>query len=282
VVTTGDLTLWGHGDEIRGYRRYYEHKPGDASTLRFPVFDGLGNHDYDNAFYNRSFRIMPYMRAKFAGSPDIRSLHLPSLNYSWDWGDVHFVQTHRFAGDKASHESSLAWLQKDLRERVGSSGRPVVIFAHYGYDSFSREPRWWKDEDRRALAEVLRGYNVLAYIHGHVHGPWMGAMDPAPGRAVPSIAVGRGGQWGTGYFLAVRITERFIDIARATWEDPAEWAPVPDGTPGASCNEEKKDCRKAQPRPTTFPSITQGPSAYPAPRIEAVHTARIGGWKPGR
>ena len=105
--------------------------------------------------------------------------------YSWDWGGLHLVQTHRFAGDTGhGAESSLLWLKQDLAT-YAADGRPVILFQHYGWDTFSTErwdparrtyddngagpPHWWGEADRQALLAALKGYNVVGIFHGHQH-----------------------------------------------------------------------------------------------------------------
>jgi cytolysin (calcineurin-like family phosphatase) len=105
--------------------------------------------------------------------------------YSWDWGRLHLVQTHRFAGDtRKGAVDSLPWLERDLAAHA-SDGRPVILFQHYGWDSFSTErwdpasktfddtgagdPHWWSDAERAALRTAIKNYNVIAIFHGHQH-----------------------------------------------------------------------------------------------------------------
>lgn len=75
--------------------------------------------------------------------------------------------------------SALPWLRRDLANASG--GAPVVIFQHYGWDSFSVERwdaqnttfdlawpwgilDWWSEQDRQALIDTLAGYNVARYL----------------------------------------------------------------------------------------------------------------------
>ena len=75
-------------------------------------------------------------------------------------------------------------MKQDLATYAGD-GRPVILFQHYGWDTFSTErwdpasrtyddqgsgpPHWWGDADRQALLSALKGYNVVGVFHGHQH-----------------------------------------------------------------------------------------------------------------
>src|SRR5690606_72217 len=64
-----------------------------------------------------------------------------------NWGGLHLVQTHRFAGDTGHGAlSSLPWLKQDLAANA-ADGRLVVLFQHYGWDTFSTEV-WDKAQHR--------------------------------------------------------------------------------------------------------------------------------------
>jgi cytolysin (calcineurin-like family phosphatase) len=121
----------------------------------------------------------------FKPTVPVENYDIYSDNYSWDWGGLHLVQMHRFAGDtRKGAASGIPWLKQDLAANA-ADGRPVIIFQHYGWDSFSIErwdparaifddadggqPHWWTDEERRTVLETIDGYNVIAIFHGHQH-----------------------------------------------------------------------------------------------------------------
>jgi hypothetical protein len=269
VTIAGDLTLWGHTAELDGYKKYYEGNPSDPGTLRFPLFTGLGNHDTDNAFYNRDLQVLPYFRARYAGSPDVSDFDAPSLNYSWDYGDVHFVQTNRFAGDvQYGNKSSLEWLAHDLASSVGDSGRPVVIIAHYGFDSFSLQPNWWTDAQRTALWNVLQHYNIVAFISGHDHAAGLRKWPTSGPKQMDNFSSSTGGQYGIGGFLVVRVTDASLDVAYAEWKDPTEWAQDAQG-----------NWKVVQQRDTKFPPANAAQYPAAAFRSDVLFTKKLAAWK---
>jgi len=69
-------------------------------------------------------------------------------------------------------------VQNDLADLVGSSGRPVILIHHYGFDGFSTadgtdcdegEDEWWSANDRLAYWNSIAPYNVVAIFTGHKH-----------------------------------------------------------------------------------------------------------------
>ena len=156
---------------------------------------------------------------------------VPSDCYSWDWGRLHLVQMHRFAGDtRKGAISGLDWLRQDLADNAGD-GRPVAIFQHYGWDAFSiedwdpargtfddqgaGEPHWWSPKERAAFMETIAGANVIGLFHGHQHETPMiyraGNLDLFKPKAAYM-----------GGFALVRVTDDFLDVALGeALDDPA-------------------------------------------------------------
>jgi len=191
----GQTTQPAEGTQLLQFSQRYQQGVGE-NRLHMPVYVGLGNHDLDQDgpaphqnWYRRELR--DYVEANHRPSVIFHPL-VPVDNYdsqsdcySWNWGRLHLVQAHRFAGDRNKGAvGSLPWLEQDLQTFAGD-GRPVVLFQHYGWDPFSIEhwdaarrtfdddgtgaPHWWSEEERTALLAVLDGYNVVGLFHGHEH-----------------------------------------------------------------------------------------------------------------
>lgn len=203
VVVGGDMTDDGggqvtqpsEGTQLLQFSQRYQQGIG-PDRVHVPVYVGLGNHDLDQNgppphvdWYRRELRDYVEVNHRsgvfFKPPVPVADYDVASDCYSWDWGGLHLVQLHRFAGDTAfGAESSLPWLKQNLAANA-ADGRPVVLFQHYGWDSFSTErwdpqkstfdddgsgaPHWWNDAEREALLAVLKGYNVVAVFHGHQH-----------------------------------------------------------------------------------------------------------------
>lgn len=246
VVACGDITddgggqtaLLREGAQLRQFAQRYEEGPGPG-RVKYPVYVGLGNHDLDQDgkppevnWYRDELR--DYVRMNHKPSVFFRAPY-PADNYdeasdsySWNWEKLHLVQLQRFAGDTVKGAASgLPWLKHDL-ETYAADGRPVVLFQHYGWDTFSRErwdpanrqfdetgsgaPHWWSDAERQAFRDVIAGYNVVALFHGHEHDTPMIYQADGLDIVKPTAAY-KGG------FGIVRITDRFMDVVLAEASD---------------------------------------------------------------
>lgn len=150
---------------------------GSDGLLKFPVFEGWGNHDGPPAkFIKQRLSVQAEIRRRNAARLEQKLISRVSengLHYSWDWSGIHFVQTNLYPADKqnAKVRYSLPWhdpqqalqfVKDDLAASVADSGRPVIVMAHCGFDT-----DWWVAEDWAAFYQAVKPYNVIAYFHGH-------------------------------------------------------------------------------------------------------------------
>lgn len=212
---------------------------GTDGRLKYPVFDGFGNHDGPPVGREKNgFSTQAQLKARNAVRLQrgmISNLSTNGLHYSWDWDDVHFVQLNIYPADKqnAKVRYSLVWhnpqgaltfLKQDLAEKVGTSGRPVVLLAHCGFDT-----DWWVPEDWAAAYQAAKDYNVILYLFGHT-GTGIGAWaPPAEERQWTWI---NDGHTDTGFFV-IRITN---DRLRAAYR-VKEGLKVTKGPDGRKQNE---------------------------------------------
>lgn len=203
VVVGGDMTddgggqtaEPGEGTQILQFSHRYQQGVG-PDRVHFPVYAGLGNHDLDQDgrppdvdWYRRELRDYVEVNHEagvfFKPAVPAKNFDPQSDCYSWDWGEAHLVQLHRFGGDtRKGAVSALPWLKKDLADNA-SGNRPVILFQHYGWDAFSAEKwdpvrsafdgqgsgdaHWWTEAERDALLDAIAGHNVVAIFHGHQH-----------------------------------------------------------------------------------------------------------------
>ncbi len=229
VVILGDLVDDGGAPDNAALWSAFEADFGVAGEgrLAFPVYENAGNHDGDP---EGPVRREIASRTRFR--PGLAAASEDGTQYSWDWDGVHFVHLGLYSGpageaaegrregrsngrkkprsDPGKTGRWLEFLSGDLARRVGSSGRPVVIFQHFGWDDYSRGS--WPDEARAALAEALSGYRVAAVFWGHAHFPqridWQG---------IPTFCVGSTRRDpGPGGFFAVRIKDGEMAVAQRT------------------------------------------------------------------
>lgn len=227
----GQVTLPHEGTQLLQFSHRYQEGNG-PDRVHVPVYVGLGNHDLDQDgppphvdWYRRELRdyVEINHRPSVFFKPPVPATNYdaPSDCYSWDWGGLHLVQTHRFAGDTAKDApSALGWLKQDLKTFAGD-GRPVILFQHYGWDQFSIErwdagarqfddsgsgkPHWWSDDDRRALLDAINGANVIAVFHGHQHETPMIYRRDGLDLFKPKAGF-------MGGFAVVRVTDGFMDV----------------------------------------------------------------------
>lgn len=234
----GQIKVPGEGRQLQQFASRYSEGPGE-DRLHFPVYLGLGNHDLDQDgappnrdWYRREMRDyveMTHRSTVFYKAPaPAENYDVASDCYSFEFGGVHLVQLERFGGD-AGHGaiSCLGWLSDDLRNFAGN-GKPVIIFQHYGWDSFSTEawnpalhrfdgmgtgkPHWWSEAERTALLAALKPYNVVGLFHGHEHDVPMIYRQEGIDMFKP-VAAFRGG------FAVVRIGKGLMEVALGQFAD---------------------------------------------------------------
>lgn len=192
LVINGDLTAFGHDWQLDAFRELY-HK-----RLRMTVYPGLGNHDIannvDDCFENGcATGMMQYLKSQvdalnvrnfdYADSgtyyqfPSLKRRHSKSFAYSWDVGDVHFVQLNNYPTYTASWngwifskarreyyqiESARQWLIEDL-EQATLEGKHIIL--NYHISAFTDE-----------ITDILQQYKVSAIFAGHLH-QYIGQVD---------------------------------------------------------------------------------------------------------
>lgn len=242
VVIAGDLTddgggqgaIPGEGMQLQQFSHRYREGPG-PDQIHFPVYIGLGNHDLDQDgpieqrdWYRREMRDYVEMNHRpsvfYKPALPAADYDLYSDNYSWDWDGLHLIQAQRFAGDtRKGAIDSLPWLRRNL-ETYAADGRPVILFQHYGWDSFSTSvwdpayrrfaatgtgpARWWSAEERDRLTAVLDGFNVIGIFHGHQHDEAL--IYKAQGRDIFSAKAAF-----LGGFAVMRVTKSAMNVVFA-------------------------------------------------------------------
>jgi acetyl esterase/lipase len=152
------------------YKSDYGLKGSDGK-LPFPVYELHGNHDGPQGDTFVCDELIERNRER----PGVINTSTNGLHYSWNWGPVHLVNVGMFVGwgearrSKAHYapRGSLAFLERDLKEQVGDSGRPVIISHHLHLNSAKFD---WPEEDLKGYYDLISQYNVIAIFNGHTHG----------------------------------------------------------------------------------------------------------------
>ena len=243
VEMNGDLTEYGRWDQWDAYYRLYE-------GVQAPIFDGLGNHEYENNNYwvsngcaMNAEDIEAWMFACQDGNPvtlwgedactvfdnvkqlwtwcamdvmrrmrfwlethaeHLHSYDVGSVSYSWEIGDLHFVQLHGYPGYEVPETqicSGIPWLKHDL-EDAAARGKKIVLALHKPISS--------------SMKTHLRGYqyDIVGIFYGHHHG-YVGYEDDfvVDGVPIPEFYCGSV-QWNIfslAQFEADRLTVTAID-----------------------------------------------------------------------
>jgi predicted phosphodiesterase len=155
---------------------------GKDGKLQVPVYEVHGNHDSPRGDGLAVKKII----ARNKSRPGLTNASKNGVHYSWDWGGVHFINLGIVVGQVADvlrkrrygPLGSLEFLVSDLKEKVGTTGRPVVITHHVDMLRYAQplpvedrkaEGMEWDPADVKGFHDAIRGYNVAAILYGHTH-----------------------------------------------------------------------------------------------------------------
>jgi len=155
---------------------------GKDGKLKLPIYEVHGNHDSPRGDGLAVKKIIERNKIR----PGVTNVSRNGLHYSWDWGNVHFVNLGIVVGQvedvkrkrRYGPHGSLDFLVSDLKDKVGTSSRPVVITHHVDMLRYSQslpvedkkaEGMEWDPADVKGYYDALRGYNVAAILYGHTH-----------------------------------------------------------------------------------------------------------------
>ena len=227
---------------------------GKDGRLKMPVYEVHGNHDSPRGDGLAVKKIVERNKTR----PGVTHVSTNGLHYSWDWGGVHFVCLGIVVGQVADVKrkrryaplGSLEFLVSDLKEKVGTSGKPVVITQHVDVLRYAQslpvedkkaEGMEWDPADVKGYYDALNGYNVAAILYGHTHARnvyrWDGSNKAAK-EGVPTFNVDNsshfGGKQQAFFYFEVRTGEVVVREYATTdaWETgawtPQTWtAPIP-------------------------------------------------------
>ncbi|WP_375744444.1 metallophosphoesterase [Corallococcus interemptor] len=228
VIINGDLTAFWQDWQVELFERYYT-LPG---TLRWPLFVGLGNHDYANNLGDGWWREPLYYltlgeNGAAANARDfiktmihcdkvpnfpaslIQSFDKQSLAYSWNQGSYHFVQLHNYPTYSAKAidvSPSIDWLKKDLAAAT-AAGRKIVLNLHDYGDHMK--------QDDPAFLKAIANQNVVAVFAGHIH-ERHGFRTQVPGTNIPVFLSGSSDMH---TFLLVQFTDTYLTVGVINSED---------------------------------------------------------------
>lgn len=149
------------------------------SLVKYPVYEGYGNHDQDGFLKQVNDRIA----ARAAQLPNLTgqsgsftyvgaygNITVSGVHFAWKWGPVHFVSASMRVGNDSKRypcSGSHAFLKNYLETVVGTSGDPVFVATHLPPSTGAEGD--WPLADRQAFYDLIRQYNVVGILVGHVH-----------------------------------------------------------------------------------------------------------------
>lgn len=181
---------------------------GKDGKLKVPVYEVHGNHDSPRG----DGLAVKKIAERNKNRPGLANVSDNGVHYSWDWGGVHFVNLGIVVGQvpgvtrrrRYAPLGSLEFLAADLKDKVGSSGRPVVVTHHVDVlryaqplpaDDKKAEGMEWDPADVKGFHDALKGYTVAAILYGHTHARnvyrWDGTNKPAKD-GIPTFNVDNG------------------------------------------------------------------------------------------
>lgn len=154
---------------------------GSDGRLKMPVYEVFGNHDAPHGTGWALEKIIERNKRR----PGVGNVSENGLHYSWDWGPAHFLNVGLIVGtDKQVARKrryaaldSLDFLIADLREKVGTSGKPVIITHHIDMARYTgpcdpsapADSKEWDPCDVQAFYKAIQGFNVAGIFYGHTH-----------------------------------------------------------------------------------------------------------------
>ncbi|AZH00435.1 metallophosphoesterase [Proteus mirabilis] len=235
-IINGDLTEFGRRSQRESFRTLFAPSP-----LGFNTYVGLGNHDYQNnvgdcaepsnadysmnacargMVFDMHYRIEEYRN--YATSGNFRydsSEYSGSKAYSWEYGDIHFVQLQNYptyhvvldhwAASTINVTDSIDWLEKDLIQ-ARNRNKTIILNFHDGNQHF---PEKSSQEELTFFKYMLEHYGVKAVFVGHTH--YVGQDNRYGGSEIfGDVPVYNSGALFKGDYLAVEIhgTELSITV----------------------------------------------------------------------
>jgi|GEM_PF-608209 len=126
--------------------------PMSGLLLQMPVFPVMGNHDEGSPYYYESY---------------FQSLRDTGRNYSFDWGQVHFIVLDFCLGINADDEN-VTWLKSDLQSHQDADY--IVVCHHFPVYASDTGDFTQATAMQTILAPIYEQYGVKLVLSGHLHG----------------------------------------------------------------------------------------------------------------
>lgn len=188
LLTPGDCTQTGQDGRFFTHNELgvYESRyglGGSNSTLKIPVYECNGNHDYD-VKHTHKIRYQGKIPSTLMINRKNKYRNIKGQdkkgNYWWSWGELHFIAVNIWPSKKnlanGSPEGTLDFLRKTIPKIP--AGQKFIILTHYIPNPYG----WGDDKDFlgsdtlvgtpcEPLLEIIkeRKTDLLAILIGHIH-----------------------------------------------------------------------------------------------------------------
>lgn len=166
TIHNGDIVE--NGSIIKNWKGFFD--VGEPINARHPLMSVTGNHDVVNDSTS------PIFQKPFPIFYELMNLPNNQLNYSYDYGNVHFIAINSGWAEGAAkvgkvlfeeNSEEYKWLENDLKKaRKNKNINWIILYSHYPVYSFgfSHIPTWQKH-----LKPLVDKYEVDLYLAGHRH-----------------------------------------------------------------------------------------------------------------
>jgi predicted phosphodiesterase len=219
---------------------------GADGRLKLPVYELHGNHDSPSG----QGLAIDAIKERNRQRPGLVNVSENGLHYSWNWGDVHFVNLGIVVGPvkevarkrRYAPLDSLPFLIDDLSQHA-RDGRPVVVSHHVDVTRYSgpcdrhadATSGEWDPCDVAGYYELLTKHNVVAILYGHTHARhvfrWNGTKETKNSTGIPTFNNDNSSHFhsATQAFLHFEITSRELVAREFATKDSwrtGEWTQV--------------------------------------------------------
>jgi hypothetical protein len=166
TIHNGDIVE--NGSVVKSWKDFFNIT--EPINANYPLMSVAGNHDVVNDTAS------PIFQKPFPIFYEIMNLPHDQLNYSYDYGNTHFVAINSGWAEGAAkigkvlfekNSDEYNWLEKDLKKaRKNKSIKWIILYSHYPVYSFgfSHIPAW-----QGHIKPLVDKYRVDLYLAGHRH-----------------------------------------------------------------------------------------------------------------
>jgi hypothetical protein len=196
---------------------------GADGRLKHPLYELHGNHDSPAG----DGPMIDAIRQRNRGRIGLAAVSPNGLHYSWDWGPAHLLSlgVSVAPGDGRTERrrynplESIEFLREDLAQRVGRSGRPVIICHHLDVQrqvgkcdpALEIKAVEWDPCEMMEYYKAIRPYRVAGIFYGHTHKRdvlhWQGdKLTSDGGIALFNVA-------NSGHYKAARLAMFYVEVS---------------------------------------------------------------------